>query len=96
MGYKRINITIPEDDLSKINEFCQNEKLSKSFVIREATINYITQKEKERRLQTRRKNIENAIRIQDELRKKSKFKTNKTASELIRELRDKDKVFRNE
>ena len=45
MSYKRINITIPEIDLNKINKFCKNEKLGKSFVIREATIYYIAQKE---------------------------------------------------
>ena len=89
MKYKRINITISENDLNKINEFCSDEKLSKSFIIREATINYIAQKETEKKLQARRKNIENAIKIQDKLRMSSKFKTNKSADQLIRELRDK-------
>ena len=89
MKYKRINITISENDLNKINEFCSDEKLSKSFIIREATLNYIAQKETEKKLQTRRKNIENAIKIQDKLRMSSKFKTNKSAGQLIRELRDK-------
>jgi metal-responsive CopG/Arc/MetJ family transcriptional regulator len=89
MKYKRINITISENDLNKINEFCSDEKLSKSFIIREATINYIVQKETEKKLQARRKNIENAIKIQDKLRMSSKFKTNKSADQLIRELRDK-------
>jgi len=89
MKYKRINITISENDLNKINEFCSDERLSKSFIIREATLNYIAQKETEKKLQTRRKNIENAIKIQDKLRMSSKFKTNKSAGQLIRELRDK-------
>ena len=89
MKYKRINITISENDLNKINEFCSDEKLSKSFIIREATLNYIAQKETEKKLQVRRKNIENAIKIQDKLRMSSKFKTNKSADQLIRELRDK-------
>ncbi|MCE5330161.1 ribbon-helix-helix protein, CopG family [bacterium] len=89
MKYKRINITISENDLNKINKFCSDERLSKSFIIREATLNYIAQKETEKKLQTRRKNIENAIKIQDKLRMSSKFKTNKSAGQLIRELRDK-------
>lgn len=89
MNFKRINITIPEDALNKINEFCSEKKLSKSFIIREATLGYITQKETEKKLQAKRKNIEKAIKMQDELRMRAKFKTKKTAAQLVREIRDK-------
>ena len=88
MVSKRVNITIPEKNLQEINEFCIEEGIGKSLLIREATVKYIAGKKDEKRLEEKRKNIELAIKIQDELRQKNKFTTHKSAVELIRELRD--------
>jgi metal-responsive CopG/Arc/MetJ family transcriptional regulator len=68
MKAKRINITIPEENLREINEFCIEEGIGKSQLIREATVKYIAGKKDEKGLEEKRKNIELAIKIQDELR----------------------------
>ena len=88
MSYKRINITIPDDDLRKIDEFCSEEKISKSHLIREATTNYITEINKQKEIERKRKEVEWAIEMMDKLRKKVKFTSGKTAAEMVRELRD--------
>ena len=88
MVSKRINVTIPEENLREINEFCVEEGIGKSQLIREAAVKYIAGKKDEKELEEKRKNIELAIKIQDELRQKNKFTTHKSAMELIRELRD--------
>jgi metal-responsive CopG/Arc/MetJ family transcriptional regulator len=89
MNYKRINITIPEEDLKKIEEFCGAEKISKSFMIREAASKYISEVREQKEKEKKKKQIEWALEAMEKLRKKNiKFKDGKTAEELIRELRD--------
>ena len=91
MGSKKINITIPEKNLKEINEFCDEEGLTKSFLIREATTSYITDIRGKKELERKKKDIEWAIETSKRLRqKKGGFKNNKKGYQLIRESRDKD------
>ncbi|MBC8388762.1 MAG: ribbon-helix-helix protein, CopG family [Actinobacteria bacterium] len=89
MNSKRINITMPEEDLEKINKFCAEEKMNKSQLIRESTKQYIASIRELKEKEQRRKNIEWAIKMQDKIRQKSKsFPSGKSAVEIIREYRD--------
>jgi metal-responsive CopG/Arc/MetJ family transcriptional regulator len=88
MKAKRINITIPEKDLKKINEFCIEEGIGKSQLIREAAVKYIANIKEQKEMEKRKLEIESAIKMIDKLREKVKFKDNKTAAEMIRELRE--------
>ncbi|OFW53242.1 MAG: hypothetical protein A2163_08755 [Actinobacteria bacterium RBG_13_35_12] len=91
MSTKRINITIPEENLDQINKFCTEEKINKSKLIREATAQYIASLKELKEEEQRRKNIERAIKIQDRIRAKSKnFPSGKSAVEEIREWRDRN------
>lgn len=88
MTSKKINITIPEKNLKEINEFCTSEKVSKSWLIREATSKYIASIKKVRELENKKKEMEWAAEKMEELRKKSKgFINRKTGTEVIREFR---------
>jgi len=89
MNSKRINITMPEKDLEKINKFCAEEKMNRSQLIRESTKQYIASIRELKEKEQRRKNIEWAIKMQDKIRQKSKsFPSGKSAVEIIREYRD--------
>lgn len=89
MSSKRINITIPEENLKEINKFCSEEKMSKSQLIREAAAQYIASIKELKKKEQRRKDVEWAIRMQDKIRAKSKsFPSGKSAVEIIREYRD--------
>ena len=89
MNSKRINITMPEKDLEKINEFCAEGKMNRSQLIRESTKQYIASIRELKEKEQRRKNIEWAIKIQDKIRQKSRsFPSGKSAVEIIREYRD--------
>ncbi len=89
MSSKRINITMPEKDIEKINEFCAEEKMNRSQLIRESTKQYIASIRELKEKEQRRKNIEWAIKMQDKIRQKSKsFPSGKSAVEIIREYRD--------
>ncbi len=91
MSVKRINITIPEKNLKEINEFCATEKMGKSQLIREATAQYIASIKKQKEEERRRRDIERAMKIQEQLRAKSKnFPYGKSAVEEIREWRDRN------
>jgi metal-responsive CopG/Arc/MetJ family transcriptional regulator len=91
MNSKKINITIPEKILRKINEFCDEEGLTKSLLIRKATASYIADVREKKELERKRKDIEWAIETSRLLRQKmGAFKDNKKGSEIIREFRDKD------
>jgi metal-responsive CopG/Arc/MetJ family transcriptional regulator len=91
MNSKKINITIPEKNLKEINEFCNEEGLTKSFLIREATTSYIADIKQKKELERERKEIEWAIETSKRLRqKKGSFKDNKKGHQIIRESRDKD------
>ena len=91
MSSKRINITIPEENLKEINEFCAAEKMGKSQLIRKATAQYIASIKEQKEEEQRRRDIERAIKIQDRIRAKSKnFPSGKSAVEEIREWRDRN------
>lgn len=92
MSSKKINITIPEENLKEINEFCVSEKVSKSWLIREAASQYIASIKKYRELKKKRKDMEWAAEKMEELRKKSGgFIDGKTGAEVIREFRERSR-----
>jgi metal-responsive CopG/Arc/MetJ family transcriptional regulator len=89
MGSKKINITIPEETLKEIDEFCDEEGLTKSFLIREAATSYIAGVREKKELEKKRKDMEWAIETSKRLRqKKGGFKGNKKGSQVIRKSRD--------
>lgn len=91
MSSKRINITIPEKDLGEINKFCAEEKMSRSQLIREAAAQYVANVEELRIEEKKKKDMLKAIKIQEQLRAKSKnFPSGKSAVEEIREWRDRN------
>ena len=91
MSVKRINITIPEEDLKEINEFCATEKMSKSQLIKEAAAQYIANVEELRIEEKKKKDMLKAIKIQEQLRAKSKnLSSGKSAVEEIRQGRDRN------
>lgn len=91
MGVKRINITIPEKDLEEINKFCAEEKMSRSQLIREAAAQYVANVEELRIEEKKKKDMLKAMKIQEQLRAKSKnFPSGKSAVEEIREWRDRN------
>ena len=90
MPSKKINITIPEKNLKEISEFCSNEKITKSWLIREAASQYIAGVKENRELEKKRKDMEWAAKAMEKLRGKSNgFTGGKTAAEVIREFREK-------
>ena len=72
MTTKRINISISDKYLKEIEDFCRSEKISKSFLIREATFQYISSIKEEREKEQQRKGRLDAMQIQKRLREKSK------------------------
>ena len=90
MPSRKINITIPEKNLEEIKEFCISEKVSKSWLISEATSRYIANVKKNRELEKKKKDMEWAAKAMEELRKKSDgFIDGKAGTEVIREFREK-------
>ena len=91
MGSKKINITIPQKNLKEINEFCEKEGITKSFLIREATAWYMADVREKKELERKRKDIKWAIEAAKRLRnKKGGFKNNKKGYQVIRQSRDRD------
>ncbi|MBM3704998.1 MAG: ribbon-helix-helix protein, CopG family [Actinobacteria bacterium] len=89
MNSKKINITIPEDNLEEIEEFCHAEGVSKSFLIREASIAYISKIKEERQLQKKREEMQWTVNATKKLRDKSTgFKEGKKGLQVIRQSRD--------
>jgi len=89
MKAKRINITIPEENLREINEFCISEKINKSWLIREATSRYMTDIKEQKEIDKKKQDMEWAGKMMEKLReKKITFKDGKNAEEVIREFRD--------
>jgi len=72
MTTKKINISMSDKYLKEIKDFCRSEKISKSFLIREATAQYISSFKKEREKEQQRKDRLEAMQIQERLREKSK------------------------
>jgi metal-responsive CopG/Arc/MetJ family transcriptional regulator len=92
MTSEKINITIPEENLKEINEFCVSEKVSKSRLIREAVSQYIADVKKSRELEKKKKDMEWAAEKMEGLRKKSSgFINGKTGAEVIREFRERSR-----
>jgi len=91
MNSKKINITIPEDNLKEIDEFCKSEDVSKSWLIREAASQYIATVKEKKELDRKRKDMEWAREASRELRDKSiGFHDGKKGFEVIRESRDRE------
>ncbi|MBN2073878.1 MAG: CopG family transcriptional regulator [Actinobacteria bacterium] len=89
MTSKKINFTIPEENLKEIEEFCKDEKVSKSWLIREAASRYICAVKEKRELDRKIKDMVWAQETSKKLREKSKgFRNNKRGFEVIRESRD--------
>ena len=89
MNSKKININIPEDNLKVIEEFCDTEGVSKSFLIREASVAYIAKVKEERELEKKRNEMQWALNASKKLRDKSAgFKDGKKGLDIIRQSRD--------
>ena len=89
---KKINITIPEDNLKEIEEFCKSEDISKSFLIREAATRYITDVKEKKEIERKKKDMDWAREASSDLRNKSiGFHKGKKGYEVIRESRDRKK-----
>jgi len=89
MSSKKINITIPQENLESLDEFCRAEKISKSLLIREATLQYIADFKKQKEIEKRKMDLKTATEIMERLREKSPgFDGKKSGTEVIREIRD--------
>ena len=89
MNSKKINITIPEENLREIDEFCKSEDVSKSWLIREAASQYIATIKEKKELDRKRKDMEWAQEASKKLREESEgFYNGKKGFEVIREFRD--------
>lgn len=83
--FKRINITIPEEDLKKIDDFCANENINRSEFIREASSNFIAFKNEQKEKVKIQNDRIKAFEIMEDLRKKS---TLTGGTEIIRKYRE--------
>ncbi len=92
MNSKKINITIPENNLKEIEEFCESEDVSKSWLIREAATQYIATVKEKKESDRKREDMEWAREASRNLRNKSiGFHNGKKGYEVIRESRDRKK-----
>ncbi|MCL4385728.1 MAG: ribbon-helix-helix protein, CopG family [Actinobacteria bacterium] len=83
--YVRINLTIPEENLKQIDEFCAEENISRSEFVREASSSFIAFKTEEKDKEKIRENRLKAMQMMEEFRKKSSFTG---GTEIIRKFRD--------
>ena len=67
----RINASLTDDLLKKIDEVANEQNKSRSRFIREAAEKYIAEHERKKEEEKRKEAFAQAIRLQDELRKKS-------------------------
>ena len=67
----RINASLTDDLLKKIDEAASEQNKSRSRFIREATEKYIAEHERMKEEEKRKEAFAQAIRLQDKLRKKS-------------------------
>jgi len=81
----RINLTIPEENLNQIDEFCKNENMNRSEFVREAASDFIALKTEIKKDQKKKRDMAKAIEMMEEIRKKSTFTG---GSEVIRKFRD--------
>jgi len=66
----RINAVLTDDLIKKIDAVAKDQRKSRSRFIREASERYIAEYERAKEEEMRIKKFENAVRIQDRLRKK--------------------------
>jgi metal-responsive CopG/Arc/MetJ family transcriptional regulator len=83
--YVRINLTIPEERLNQIDEFCESENINRSEFIREAASDFIALKTEAKKDEKKKKDMAQAIEMMEEIRKKSTFTG---GTEIIRKFRD--------
>ena len=83
--YVRINLTIPEERLNQIDEFCESENINRSEFIREAASDFIALKTEAKKDEKKKKDMTQAIEMMEEIRKKSTFTG---GTEIIRKFRD--------
>jgi len=83
--YVRINLTIPEENLKQIDEFCKEENISRSEFVREAASDFIVLKTEAKKEQKKKKDMAEAIKMMEEIRKKSTFTG---GADIIRKFRD--------
>lgn len=67
----KINITVPEEFLLKIDRTAKDERLTRSEFLRKAVESFWEAKQKEKADQQRMKRIKTAMGVQEELRLKS-------------------------
>lgn len=83
--YVRINLTIPEERLNQIDEFCKSENINRSEFVREAASDFIALKTGIKKDEKKKKDMAQAIEMMEEIRKKSTFTG---GTEIIRKFRD--------
>ncbi|MBN1298283.1 MAG: ribbon-helix-helix protein, CopG family [Actinobacteria bacterium] len=92
MNSKKLNITVPEDTLKEMEQFCSQENVSKSWLIREACTVYIAEIKQKREIEKKMKEMKWAALASKELRNKSVgLEAGKKAAHVIREYRDREK-----
>ena len=89
MSSKKINITMPQENLKMLNEFCSTEKINKSWLIREAAVQYIANFNEHKEIEKKNSDMKEALEMMERLREKSQgFIGEKSGAEIIREIRD--------
>lgn len=83
--YVRINLTIPEERLNQIDEFCKSENINRSEFVREAASDFIALKTEIKKDEKKKKDMAQAIEMMEEIRGKSTFTG---GTEIIRKFRD--------
>lgn len=68
---ERINAIFPEDFLRRLTAVSREAHISRSELIRKAVLDYLERYERQRREEARRQAIDQAIAVQDALRKKA-------------------------
>ena len=89
--YIRINITLPAKSLKEIDDFCLEEKLTRSQLIREASLDFIsgrTEMKMQNRVYMDRKE---AMKMAEEFRQSSSMEN---GGKIIRKFRDERKLLK--
>ncbi|MBM3700368.1 MAG: ribbon-helix-helix protein, CopG family [Actinobacteria bacterium] len=87
--YIRINITLPEENLKEIDDFCLDEKLTRSEFIREASLDFMSGRAEMKMRNQVCIDRKKAIEIANEFRKSSSMEN---GGEIIRKFRDERKM----
>lgn len=83
--YIRINLTVPEENLNKIDDFCAKENISRSEFVREAASEFIALKSAEKYKEEIKIDRLKAIKMMQEFSKKYELTG---GTETIRKFRD--------